>query len=123
MGGIRLDDVQCCLELGEDEHLVTEREEAGEEAVEEQHFARRGDEGLVEVRGIGLVGGLPGPVEVVRAVAREARLHDGVLEFLVRDFLFGGLKVLGAGNFVLLVRGDGDGFSIINIAGVVFAVF
>ena len=29
MGGIRLDYIQCCLELGEDEHLVTEREEAG----------------------------------------------------------------------------------------------
>ena len=49
MGGVRLDYVECRLELGEDEHLVAEREEAGEEAVEEQHFARRGDEGLVEV--------------------------------------------------------------------------
>ena len=33
MGGVRLDYVECCLELGEDEHLVTEREEAGEEVV------------------------------------------------------------------------------------------
>ncbi len=62
--GIVFDDVELGFELGEYEHFVAFGEEGGEEAVEEKHLAGFGYE-----RTVGGFGGLPGPVEIVRAVA------------------------------------------------------
>lgn len=70
-------------------------EEGGEEAVEEEHLARGGDNGFVD--GEGGLGG-PGVVEVERRVTGETELHYGVAEFLVEDFLSLGLCKQCAGT-------------------------
>ena len=77
------EDIKCRFELREDEDFMVALEEVWEQAGEKQHFAGGCDEG--GVRG-GVV--IPGPVEVVRGVAGKAKLHDGILEFLVGNFFF-----------------------------------
>lgn len=76
-----VEDVERGFELGEDEDFVAVGEEVGDEAVEHEEFAGRGDEG--GVRG---VDGGEGPVEGVGGVADEAELHDGILELFGGDF-------------------------------------
>ena len=77
------EDVECRFKLREDEDFVVALEEVREQAGEKQHLAGGCDKG--RVRG-GVI--VPGPVEIVRRVASKAKLHDGILEFLVGDFLF-----------------------------------
>ena len=77
------EDVELRFELREDEDFVGFAEEVGDEAVEEEHFARVRDQ-----RGVWGLVVFPGPVEVVGRVAGEAELHDGVLEFFVTNFSF-----------------------------------
>lgn len=79
-----LEDIELGFELGEDEDFVLSGEEERDEAVEEEHFARCCDERVVD--GAGVVA--PGPVEVVRGVAGEARLENRVLHFLLGDLFF-----------------------------------
>ena len=83
-------------------------EEVRDQALKEEHFARGGDEG-----GVGGCGVIKRPVEVVRAVAHKAELHDGVLEFLVgnlflceRWLVWGGL---GSVYYEARLTGKSDG--------------
>ncbi len=76
LAAVVLEDVELHGELREDEHLVVVREEMPQEPVEEQHLARGGDDGLVD-GDVGRDG--PGVVKVVRRVAHEAVLHEGVV--------------------------------------------
>ena len=82
-GGPVLEDVELGFKLGEDKDFVAGGEEVGDEAIQHEHFAGVGDEG-----GVGSLVVVPRPVEVVRRVACEAKLHDWVLEFLIADLLF-----------------------------------
>lgn len=76
LAAVVLEDVELHGKLRKDEHLVVVRKEVPQEPVEEQHLARRGDDGLIDGN-VGRDG--PGIVKVMRRVAHEPVLDESVV--------------------------------------------